>query len=203
MPSKIVWLTLLSLLGLAPMALAGVEPLVPLGKVNPRIRQELRYATKNNFTHQVVYNFNACYLLPEVAAALSKVQVELEKSKLGLKVWDCYRPMSAQQKFWQLVPDPRYVSPPSKGGLHTRGTAVDLTLVDNMGQEMKMPTEFDDFSPAAARRAPHTPAEALRNSQKLEAAMQRHGFVGLATEWWHYDFSSWKQHPPLKIEIRP
>lgn len=186
---------------LASGAAAGTAPLVPLSSVNSRIRQELRYATANNFTHQVVYGFNQCYLLPETARALSQVQAELEKLNLGLKVWDCYRPMSAQKKFWELVPDPRYVSPPTKGGLHTRGTAVDLTLVDHQGKEQTMPTGFDDFSPAAGRNAPGTPAAALRNSHLLEVAMQRQGFAGLPTEWWHFDLKGWQQHPPLQVEI--
>lgn len=180
----------------------SMAPLVPLQQFNARIVQELRYATDNNFTHQVVYTFNTCYVLPEVAKALDQVQQALEKQQKGLKVWDCFRPMSAQQKFWDLVPDPRYVSPPSKGGLHTRGTAVDLTLVDANGQELRMPTPFDDFTPAAARNAPDTHAEALKNSRLLEAAMKRQGFIGLDSEWWHYDFATWPQHAPL-IHLNP
>jgi zinc D-Ala-D-Ala dipeptidase len=179
---------------------AEAGPLVPLQSFNVQIVQDLRYATDNNFTHQVVYDFNACYVLPEVAKALSRVQQALEKQQKGLKVWDCFRPMSAQQKFWELVPDPRYVSPPAKGGLHTRGTAVDLTLVDAKGHELKMPTLFDDFTPAAARNAPGTNAEALKNSRLLETVMKGQGFVGLDSEWWHYDFATWRQHPPLITE---
>ncbi len=171
--------------------------LVPLHSVSPKIQQEMRYASDNNFTKQVVYSFNACWLRPQAAERLARVQQELESQQLGLKVWDCFRPMAAQQRFWDLVPDPRYVSPPGKGGLHTRGTAVDLTLVDAEGNELTMPTAFDDFSPKAHRQAKDTPAMAKLNSQILQRAMEKHGFVGLDTEWWHFDLKNWKDYPPL------
>jgi len=176
---------------------AQAHELVPLQLVNPRIQQEMRYASANNFTKKVVYSFNACWLQPQAAERLARVQQELESQQLGLKVWDCFRPIAAQQRFWDLVPDPRYVSPPGKGGLHTRGTAIDLTLVDAQGNEMTMPTAFDDFSPKAHREAPDTPAMAKLNSQILQRAMEKHGFVGLDSEWWHFDLKNWKDYPPL------
>lgn len=191
-----LWLTLL-------LAVNPLAPLISLGSIDTRIRQDMRYASMDNFTHQRVYRFHRCYLLPQTAQALHRAQRQLEAEGFGLKVWDCFRPLSAQQTFWKLVPDPRYVSPPSKGGLHTRGTAVDLTLVDSLGRELEMPTGFDDFSPAAARHAPGTSPKAAANARRLEAAMVKQGFIGLDSEWWHFDLRGWQQHPPLKVEIAP
>lgn len=181
-----------------PNALALVE----LRQINPRIVQDMRYATANNFTKHVVYSFQGCWLRPMVAERLSRVQQELESQQLGLKVWDCFRPMAAQKRFWELVPDPRYVSPPGRGGLHTRGTAIDLTLVDAEGNEMVMPTAFDDFSPRAGRDYAATPAQARLNSQILQRVMEKHGFKGLDSEWWHFDLIHWKDYPPL-IDLDP
>lgn len=191
----------LSLAAFAQFPAQALE-LVPLQSISPQILQEMRYASANNFTKQVVYSFNACWLRPIVAERLARVQQELAGQQLGLKVWDCYRPMAAQQRFWDLVPDPRYVSPPGKGGLHTRGTAVDLTLVDADGKDLPMPTEFDDFSVKAHRQASGTPSMAKLNSQILQRAMEKHGFVGLDTEWWHFDLQNWKDYPPL-INLDP
>lgn len=195
-------ITALVFFGISLSLSAQTLELVPLQTISPQIQQEMRYASTNNFTGQVVYSFKGCWLRPIVAERLARVQQELSSQQLGLKVWDCYRPMAAQQRFWDLVPDPRYVSPPGKGGLHTRGTAVDLTLVDADGNELPMPTEFDDFSAKAHRQASDTPAMAKLNSQILQRAMEKHGFVGLETEWWHFDLKNWQDYPPL-LKLAP
>ena len=66
-----------------------------------------------------------------------------KEHKLGLKMFDCYRPRPAQQRLWDVVPDPDYVTPPAKGSMHNRGLAVDLTLVDANGKELNMGTPYD------------------------------------------------------------
>ena len=142
-----------------------------------------------------------CYLKTIVAHQLSRVQQDLEAIGLGLKVWDGYRPMSAQQRFWELVPDPRYVSPPGKGGRHTRGTAVDITLINQQGQELLMPTAYDDFSLKAHRSYMKLPFEAIQHRQILQQYMNKHGFTGLSTEWWHFDYYRWKQFPPIPLTM--
>lgn len=169
--------------------------LVDIQKINPDIRLDMRYATANNFTGQRVYDSGNCLLRPRTARKLSEVQQELEKSGLGLKVYDCYRPLSVQRKFWALVPDGRYVANPAKGSRHNRGAAVDLTLVDSAGKELPMPTPFDDFTEKAHRGYAQLPAEILKNRTGLEQAMSRHGFIGLPTEWWHFDDSDWQSYP--------
>lgn len=171
--------------------------LVDIQKINPNIQVDLRYATLDNFTEHVVYDFNRCILLRCVAEALDKVQKELEPMDLGLKIWDGLRPMSAQDTFWELVPDERYVSNPAKGGgRHTRGTAVDLTLVRlSDGQEVEMPTLFDDFTERAHSDYMDCSEEAIKNRQILHDVMIKHGFVQLQTEWWHFDFQNWEKFP--------
>src|SRR3954452_2448609 len=82
------------------------------------IQIELRYATTENFTHKRVYRSGQCRLRPAAATALVAAQRELRARGLGLKVWDCYRPLSVQKVFWSLVPDERYVADPAKGSRH-------------------------------------------------------------------------------------
>ena len=174
--------------------------LINIKDIDPTIVVELRYATDNNFTHQKVYTFTQCYVLKEIAFALKNVQEALKKFGLGLKIWDGFRPKAAQWKFWELVPDPRYVSDPRKGGRHTRGTTVDLTLVDlKTGKELIMPTPFDDFTEKAWSNYQSLPQVALNNRTLLQNIMQKYGFEPVKTEWWHFDFQNWQNYPVLDI----
>jgi D-alanyl-D-alanine dipeptidase len=112
-------------------------------------------------------------------------------------VFDCYRPLSIQKQLWALLPDERYVIDPRKGSRHNRGAAVDVTLIDAKGNELEMPTDYDDFSERAHRDYRLLPPSALRNRELLERIMTRHGFQGLATEWWHFDAEGWEHYPVL------
>ncbi|HSW72110.1 MAG TPA: D-alanyl-D-alanine dipeptidase [Chlamydiales bacterium] len=176
------------------------HPLVDVQTINSNILVELRYATKNNFTGEVIYDFDKCYLQIEVAQALSKVERELESMGLRLKIWDGYRPRRAQQKLWDIIQDERYVSNPQNGGRHTRGTAVDLTIVYKNGQEIAMPTDFDDFSERAHRSYMDLPHEVLDNRSLLELVMLENGFVGAGTEWWHFDYDGWENFDEVEME---
>lgn len=179
------------------LLLAPAAELVDIRDVNPNIRLDIRYATPNNFTGVAVYDQPLCLLRPEVARRLDRVQRDLESRGLGLKVYDCYRPLSIQKKFWSLVPDERYVANPAKGSRHNRGAAVDLTLVDARGRELPMPTGYDDFTPRAHRDFKDLPAEAIRNRELLEQVMQSHGFEPLPSEWWHFDAQGWERYPVM------
>lgn len=174
--------------------------LVDIESIIPDIHLELKYASINNFTGQIVYNFNKCLLLKEAALKLREVQRELKAFGLGIKIWDGFRPVAAQWKFWELVPDECYVSDPRKGGRHTRGTAIDLTLVTLEGQELPMPSVFDDFSEKAHRNYRDASAEEVKNRDLLQSMMEKHGFIGLPTEWWHFDLVGWENYPPLDID---
>lgn len=183
-------------------ASAPDDHLVPLETVQPPCIAEVRYATRHNFTGRVLYPLPRVFLHRDTARALTRVQRDLQKRGLGLKVWDAYRPLSVQWKMWKLIRDDRYVSNPAKNrGRHTRGTAVDVTLVDKLGRELPMPSDFDDFSERAHRDYRGGTAEQRRNRQLLESAMRRHGFIGYPTEWWHFDLANWKNYPPLDLSI--
>lgn len=163
--------------------------------VNAHIRLDIRYATTNNFTHQKVYDSARCVLREGTARKLDAVQRELERMGLGLKVFDCYRPLEVQRRFWAILPDERYVADPAKGSRHNRGAAVDLTLVTRDGQELQMPTAFDDFTEKAHRDYQALPPAAIRNRALLERVMKKHGFIPLPTEWWHFDDADWEKYP--------
>lgn len=154
----------------------------------PDAVEELIYSTPNNFTGAVIYNFQDVYLRYGSVKKLMAVQEELRSIGLGIKIWDGFRPVSAQFKLWEICPDDTYVANPNVGySNHSRGFAVDLTLVDASGQELEMPTEFDDFSGKADRNYSDVSEIAKQNSDLLESVMEKHGFKGYYGEWWHYN----------------
>ena len=193
------WYILIIFFGLAKLGTTGAmnSELIDVQSFIPQIQIDLKYATSDNFTGRAVYDFNRCLLVKEAVLRLRDVQAELETLGLGLKIWDGFRPMAAQWKFWEFVPDERYVSDPRKGGRHTRGTAVDLTLIKD-GQELPMPSAFDDFSERAHRNYSSTPPETIANRNLLQLLMEKHGFLGIATEWWHFDLAGWENYPPIE-----
>ena len=176
--------------------------LVDIAQVNRRIKLEIVYATKDNFLGIPLYPLPLCYLHKAAAKALNDVQKEVESRGLSLKVFDGYRPLSVQQLMWDKIQDERYCSNPAVNrGRHTRGTAVDLTLIDKEGNELPMPTKFDEFTEHAHAFAPCS-KEAHSNRELLRIMMGNQGFHMLSTEWWHFDLMGWKddvRYPPLDI----
>lgn len=196
----IIFLIHSSILAQTPIA-GSKTSFVDIRSVNSRIALDIRYATTNNFTKRKLYRQARCILRAPVAQALSRVQTDLETQGLGLKVFDCYRPLSVQKLMWQIVPDPRYVANPATGSRHNRGAAVDLTLVDRTGKSVPMPTEFDDFSDRASYSYQNLPAQVIKNRQTLRNAMVKQGFSPLETEWWHFDGKDWRQYPVSDISF--
>jgi D-alanyl-D-alanine dipeptidase len=179
---------LVAVIGVALLAGCSRTPdLVDIRKVSPRILLDIRYATPDNFTGQKVYDEAVCFLRPATAERLIRAQAELENEGLGLKVYDCYRPLAVQRRFWALVPDERFVANPAQGSNHNRGAAIDLTLVDAKGKELPMPTAFDDFTELAHSSYSYLPEDVIQNRERLVRAMVNQGFLPLPTEWWHFD----------------
>ncbi len=157
--------------------------------LDPSIQIDIRYATENNFVGEIMYDCGECFLRPEVAKAIVKINKDVkEKGMGGIKIFDCYRPRPYQQRLWDRVPDQRFVSPPSKGSMHTRGAAVDLTLLDKEGNELDMGTDFDSFEKEAYHNFPHEP-HILKNRSLLKSMMYKRGFKHISTEWWHYSYT--------------
>lgn len=163
---------------------------------------ELRYATARNFTGAPLYPPEArCLLRRSVAERLVRAQDWLMARGLGLKVWDAYRPLAIQHALWRCKPDPTFIAPPTRGSRHNRGASVDVTLVDSAGRELEMPTDFDDFSPAAARVFSGCTPAAAQHRALLDEAMRSAGFVGIQDEWWHYDAPNWADFPLLDLPL--
>ena len=152
---------------------------------------DIKYASDENFTGEKLYDCARCLLRTEVAEALLAVNKEVEKRGLRLKVFDCYRPRHIQERMWQIIPDARYVAPPSQGSMHNRGLAVDLTLVDAAsGEELDMGSAYDSFEKESHHSYKNLPQAVLLNREYLKTEMVRYGFTSIQSEWWHYSYQS-------------
>lgn len=160
----------------------------------PSATIELKYASTDNFTEQSIYEFQDAYLRYGTIKKLMKVSDELSKQGLRLKIWDAFRPTSAQYTLWDIYPDGNFVSNPNTGfSSHSRGGTVDITLVDAQGKELEMPSEYDDFSSLADRDYSDCNKTAAKNARLLQEVMEKHGFSGYRKEWWH--FADTTQYP--------
>jgi zinc D-Ala-D-Ala dipeptidase len=174
--------------------------LVDLEEIIPGIVLDIRYATKNNFTGKKIYKSPKAYLRLPVSKALQGVQEELNTMGLAIKVFDAYRPYSATVKFYEVYPDTNFVAAPWHGSRHNRGCAVDLTIIDlATGNELEMPTPFDDFSDKAHHDYMDLPPKAIENRTLLKEIMAKHGFSKYDYEWWHYDFIGWEKFDLMNI----
>lgn len=148
---------------------------------------EMKYATDDNFLKAKVYDCGECYLRLKTIKSLINANNAFRKKGFRIKLFDCYRPLSIQKKMWEIVSNPVYVANPSKGSIHNRGGAVDITLVDNDGNELDMGTSFDFFGEKASHNFKDLPDEIIKNRKLLKKIMRRNNFKSFDSEWWHYN----------------
>jgi len=164
------------------------------------IRVDLRYATVDNFVGRDLYTpLDCAWLHRDAAAALEKSVAWLasERPDLSLLVLDALRPQRVQEQLWAALQGTEllgYLAPPERGSIHSFGMAVDITLIDRAGRELDMGTPFDDLSeqshPAleeALLARGDLSLQQIANRQLLRAAMHHGGWVGINSEWWHFD----------------
>ena len=102
---------------LAVLGIAYTEDtyLVSLSDLEPSIMVDLKYATDENFMEEVLYTDDRCFVRPEIAVQLIHAHRYLETQGYGIKVFDCYRPLSVQKKMFERFPQPGYVADPKRG----------------------------------------------------------------------------------------
>jgi D-alanyl-D-alanine dipeptidase len=162
-------------------------PLIPITPASHGVEIDLAYATPNNLTGKPIYQRAHCLLLAPAEAALRRAIDIAAKSGLRLRIFDAYRPPQAQQVLWDFLPDPTYIADLKRGSNHSRGTAVDLTLVDAEGAALDMGTAFDAMTEDSWHFHAGLPAAVQRNRLLLLGIMHGAGFTHIASEWWHYE----------------
>ncbi len=163
--------------------------MVDLEKQIPGIKLDIRYADTNNFTHTKIYTSARAFLRKAAADSLLKIQQILAKDGIGIKVYDAYRPYSATVYFYEVYHDTTFVAAPWTGSIHNRGCAIDLALINlATGEDLAMPTPFDDFTEKASLNYNDLDSTVLANRSKLVNIMTSHGFTSYKSEWWHFNF---------------
>jgi D-alanyl-D-alanine dipeptidase len=156
---------------------------------------DMKYATDDNFLKSKVYDCAECFLRLKTAKALILANSKFMKLGYKIKLYDCYRPLDIQKRMWKIVSNPNYVANPSKGSIHNRGGAVDITLVDSNGKELNMGTPFDFFGPEASHNFRNFPNEILENRDLFKKIMISAKFQSFDSEWWHYNLKNAKLDP--------
>lgn len=169
--------------------------LVNVNQKNADVIIDLRYASKNNFTNQKLFKSSECFIHKTAFEYLCKA-IDISK-KLGfkIKIFDAYRPVYVQKKLWECLPDPNFIVPPDKGSPHSRGVAIDLTLVDSNNKELDMGTGFDEFSRLSYHGCLDITKEAYKNRLMLLGIMTDAGWDFFRNEWWHYQLYNSKNFP--------
>ena len=158
---------------------------------------DIAYATADNFTGKPVYRRPACYLRPDALALLERAIELAARQGLRLKIFDAFRPAEAQWVLWSHTPDPDFLADPRRGSPHSRGVAVDLTLIDGAGRALDMGTPFDAFTPLSHHGNPGIGLPAECNRLLLIGLMTTAGWDFYRNEWWHYQMFDSRRYPLL------
>lgn len=167
------------------------------------VERDIVYATADNFTGAAVYTRPACFLHPDAARAL-KTAIDLAAVHgLRFRIFDAFRPSEAQWILWNHTPDPDFLADPRRGSPHSRGVAVDLTLVDGEGRALDMGTGFDAFTPRSHHGNREVGTEAQRNRHFLLGLMTAAGWDFYRNEWWHYQLFNARDYELLDDSALP
>ena len=177
------------------------EKMVRITEPTHDVHIDMMYARADNFTGQVLYPSADCFLHPLAEAGLRRAVIGAKAFGFRLKIFDAYRPQEAQEALWAVLPVPGYVADPAKGSNHTRGVAVDLTLLDGVGRELDMGTPVDTMTPASHHFYADLPAGTLINRMHLLTIMLEAGFVHQPYEWWHYQLHDAKSFALLEKPV--
>ncbi|MEN8193350.1 MAG: M15 family metallopeptidase [Bacteroidota bacterium] len=214
----------LALLPIILSAQSGLDEFVNPKDIIPDIVIDLRYSTPNHSFLNIpgeddiplpkFYTCNESLVLLKLANALKLAQDYLRSvtshngkeypKGIGIKIWDGYRPRAIQYLLFEAYPNPVYVANPSSGSMHNRGGAIDLTLIDlATGEELEMPTEFDDFSTDASHSNTNLTQEVINNRELLRYAMHDIAELSIySAEWWHYNLPDAGSYPLQDFQMK-
>jgi D-alanyl-D-alanine dipeptidase len=166
--------------------MSALHPLVLIAPPAHNVALELLYATPHNVAGQTLYQRALCLLHRDAELCLRRAIQAAAAMGLRLKIFDAFRPQEAQVILWNTAPDKVYVADPAIGSNHTRGTAVDLTLIDARGEALDMGTGFDDMTVLSHHGSDQVSPQAQANRLLLCQIMEDAGFAPIPHEWWHY-----------------
>ena len=175
--------------------------LVDVRSILPEIEYYMIFATPDNFTGRTLYARDVPFLQTGTAEKLKEAQAIFSQDGYRIKVYDAYRPSSVSGILSDIIRDSRYVAS-AGSSIHNRAAAVDISLVDDDGNELEMPSPMHTFDRTSHRDSPTMSAEARKNMDYMTSVMRRCGFTTVSTEWWHFSDADAHRYPPLDISFR-
>jgi D-alanyl-D-alanine dipeptidase len=169
--------------------------IVPIAPPDFDVDLTLAYATNANLTGKPIYRNAECWLHRVAAEKLEAAIALARPLGLRLRIFDALRPVEAQWALWNVDPNPEFLADPRRGSPHSRGAAVDLTLLDGEGNELDMGTGFDAFTPLSHHGRTDVGVAAQRNRLLLMGLMTAAGWDFYRNEWWHYQLFDARQYP--------
>jgi CubicO group peptidase (beta-lactamase class C family)/D-alanyl-D-alanine dipeptidase len=172
--------------------------LVDVVAMDSTIHLDVRYATTNNFLGTAMYPSARAFLQRPAAEALVRVNRLLrQRFGYGLVIHDAYRPWYITKMFWDGTPpeDHAFVADPAQGSKHNRGAAADVGIYDlYTGSEVQMPSGYDEMTDRAYSYYPGGTSLQRWTRDLLRSVMERNGFTGIDSEWWHFDYKDWARY---------
>lgn len=177
--------------------------LVELKKVDPTFVTDIKNATTDNITGVVQYEYDLALVNIDMVEPLMKAQQLAMADGYRIKIWDAYRPISVQKAMNDILPadKKKFVPAPSNTSQHCRGIAVDVTLVDENGEELDMPTGYCEFSEATYPNYNGATETQTKNREYLKRIMSEVGLKVLSNEWWHYYLPTYQKYERLDIRF--
>ena len=193
--------------GMAPDANGNLveaeSHLVDVRLYTDKLTIKMKLATNGTTIGEPFYSRNLCMLQYDTLQKLMKAIDLFEADGYSIVIYDAYRPTSVQQRWFDVVRVHKWVADPSigMGGIHDRGVAVDMTLMDANGVELDMPTAMHTFTEASARSSPLITAAQRQNMNYMTGIMTRCGFTYINSEWWHFQDSEIVHYLPTDHPI--
>ena len=152
------------------------------------VKVSMKLSTNDTTIKEPFYTRNLCMLQYDTVLMLKKAIERFRRDGYTIVIYDAYRPTSVQQRWFDVVRVHKWVADPKRGfgGVHDRGTAIDMSLIDKDGNELEMPTPMHTFTEESARSSEVMSETARANMDYMTNVMWACGFTYINSEWWHF-----------------
>ena len=163
----------------------------------------MQLSTPETTIKEPFYSRNLCLIQYDLLPKLKEAIELFKKDGYTIVIYDAYRPTSVQQRWFDVVRQHKWVADPSRGmgGVHDRGTALDISIVDKSGKPIEMPTPMHTFTEEAARSSESMTETAKANVDYMTRVMTYAGFTYINSEWWHFQCVNTKNYLPTDHPI--
>lgn len=163
------------------------------------VKVSMKLSTNDTSIGEPFYNRNLCLLQYDTLQKFIKAIEIFKADGYTVVIYDAYRPTSVQQRWFDVVKVHKWVANPAigMGGIHDRGTALDISLIDTAtGKELDMPTPMHTFTVDSARSSTKMTDRQRANMDYMTNVMISCGFTYINSEWWHFQCVNTKNYLP-------